>query len=102
MKTLIRFAKYMILAYCVTGLVYGAAGYIYRSVIGKQEVFSPLIGIPFDILSWPWMVYADLRHIGVGLQDVLVFISIALCIAVVIRKELNLKKSMEKDDKNPG
>jgi len=100
MKTLIRFAKYLILAYCVTGLVYGVAGYIYRSSIGKQEVFSPLIGIPFDVISWLWMVYADLRHIGVGFQDVSVFISIALCIAVVIRKKLNLKKSMEKDEKN--
>ena len=102
MKTLIRFAKYMILTYCVTGLVYSVAGYIYRSSIGKQEVFSPLIGVPFDILSWTWMVYADLRHIGVGLQDVLALISLVLCIVLFVRKELNLKKSMEKDDKNPG
>ena len=102
MKTLVRFTKYLILSYCVTGLVYGAAGTIYRSVIGKQEVFSPLIGIPLDIVGWPWMVYADLKHIGIGLQDGLALISLVLCIVLFVRKELNLKKSMEKDDKNPG
>jgi len=102
MKTLVRFTKYLILSYCVTGLVYGAAGTIYRSVIGKQEVFSPLIGIPLDIVGWPWMVYADLKHIGIGLQDGLALISLVLCLTIFIRKELNLNKSMEKDDKNPG
>jgi len=41
MKTLVRFVKYLIFPYCITGLVYSAAGYVYREVIGKQEVFSP-------------------------------------------------------------
>ena len=101
MKTVMRFAKYILLTYCITGLVYSAGGYIHRSIIGKQEVFSPLIGIPSDMISWPWMVYADLKHIGVGLQDVLALISLLLCIVLFVRKELNLNKSMENDDKRP-
>ncbi|MGV8025553.1 MAG: hypothetical protein AB2L18_03230 [Anaerolineaceae bacterium] len=39
MKTFVRFVKYLIFTYCITGLVYNAAGYAYREVIGKQEVF---------------------------------------------------------------
>jgi len=43
------------------------------------------------------MVYADLKHIGVGLQDFMAFISLAVCLVIVITKELNLKKNIEKD-----
>lgn len=91
------FVKYLIFTYCITGLVYSAAGYVYREVVGKQEVFSPLISVPSTVLFWPWMVYADMKHIGVGLQDIMVFISLVVCLAIVIMKELNLKKNIEKD-----
>jgi len=97
MKTFVRFVKYLIFTYCITGLVYSAAGYVYREVVGKQEVFSPLISVPSTVLSWPWMVYADLKHIGVGLQDIMAFISLVVCLVVVITKELNLKKNIKKD-----
>ena len=101
MKKIIRFGKYIIFTYVITGLVYSLAGYIYRAMIGKQEVFSPLIGIPSDIFFWPWMVYADLQHIGVGLADVLALVSLILSSAIFTRQELKLRKSIEKGDKTP-
>ena len=84
--------KYICLTYVATGLAYSVSGYIYRAVIGKQEVFSPLIGIPMDVLFWPWAVYADLKHIGVMPQDVLVVLSIAICIVILTRRQILLKK----------
>lgn len=90
-KILKRAIKYIFLIYIATGLIYYVTGYIYRAVAGKQEVFSLLIGIPSCVISWPWMVYADLKHIGVMPQDVLVFLSLAVCIAVFVRKEVLLK-----------
>jgi hypothetical protein len=64
MRTLKRFTKRIILAYFVTGMVYSVTGYLHRSIMGKQNIFSPLIGIPMDVTGWPWMVYADLKHVG--------------------------------------
>lgn len=97
MRTLKRFTKRIILAYFVTGMVYSITGYLHRSIIGKQTIFSPLIGIPMDVTSWPWMVYADLKHIGlIGVkpQAVLALISIVIFIAIFVRKELLLRRSI--------
>lgn len=87
--------KRIILAYFVTGMVYSVAGYLQRSIMGRQEVFSPLIGLPMDIAGWPWMVYADLKHIGIKPQDVLTMISIVMFIVIFVSKELLLKRSMK-------
>ncbi|TZE82538.1 hypothetical protein [Calorimonas adulescens] len=98
MRTLKQFIKRIILAYFVTGMVYSLTGYIHRSITGKQEVFSPLIGIPMDVIGWPWMVYADLKHIdtiGVKPSTFLALISIVMFIAIFVRKELLLRRSMK-------
>ncbi|ADH61219.1 hypothetical protein Tmath_1508 [Thermoanaerobacter mathranii subsp. mathranii str. A3] len=97
MRILKQLTKRIILAYFVAGLVYSVAGYVHRSIIGKQEVFSLLIGIPMDVIGWPGMVYADLKHIGtigVKAQPFLALISIVIMIAIFVRKELLLRKSM--------
>jgi polyferredoxin len=39
--------KYILLTYISSGLLYSMAGYIYRSIIGKENVLSLLIGIPY-------------------------------------------------------
>lgn len=101
MRILKHFSKRIIVFYFVTGIVYSVAGYIHRSIIGKQEVFSPLIGIPMDVIGWPEMVYADLKHIstiGVKAQPFLALFSIVLLIAIFIRKELLLRRSMKQEE----
>lgn len=100
-KKTLRIAGYILLSYCITGLIYSAAGYIYRGMIGKQEVFSAWIAIPFDIVGWSWMVYADVKHIGMGIQDVLALISMMLCVVLFLRKELHLNRDVEDGGKKP-
>lgn len=97
MRTLRRFARGTILTYFVTGMVYSLTGYVHRAVTGKQEVFSPLIGIPVDVIGWPWMVYADLKHIstiGVKPQPILALISVVVFIFLFARTELLSRRSM--------
>lgn len=97
MRILKQLTKRIILIYLVAGLVYSFAGYVHRSAIGKQEIFSPLIGIPMDVIGWPVMVYADLKHIGtigVKAQPFLTLISIVIMIAIFVGKELLLRKSI--------
>ncbi len=93
MKNFFRWVLIRILIiYCVAGLVYGITGLISRSLQGKAEVISPLLGLPLDMISWPWMVYADWRNIGILLQDVLALISIILCIVLMVYFKTRKKK----------
>ena len=85
-----RIIKYILFTYIASGLLYGIAGYIYRSVIGKTYVFSPLIGIPLDIVGWPWMVYADLKHIGIMPQDIVLLLSVVIFTAIFTIREIRL------------
>lgn len=82
-------AKAVILAYLAAGLVYSVAGYIHRGIIGRQEVFSPLLGIPMDVIGWPQMVYADLKHIGsIGFkaQPLLALIAMVTLAGIFVRR----------------
>lgn len=88
-------AKRIALAYCVTGLLYSAAGYLHRAIVGKGEVFSPLIGVPMDVVGWPWMVYADLKHMGaIGLkpQPLVALLSAAAFVAAYVVSGLRLRE----------
>ena len=78
---------YILLTYVATSLLYSMAGYIYRSIIGKEHVFPPLIGIPLALVGWPWMLYADLKHVRILPQDVAAFLSIAFCFVVFAIRE---------------
>ena len=75
----------IVLAYFVIGVVYIVTGYLYNIIIGKQIVFSPLVGIPLGAPFWVMMVYADLKHIGIMPRDVSVFISIVLFILIFVK-----------------
>ena len=75
----------IVLAYFVIGIVYGVTGYLYRIVIGKQIVFSPLVGIPLAASGWPMMVYADLKHIGILPQDISTLVSIFIFIMIFVK-----------------
>jgi len=92
MKNFFRWVIHILVVYCIAGLVYGFTGLISRNLQGKAEVISPLIGLPMDMVSWPWMVYADLRNIGILLQDVLALVSIILCIVLLVYFNTHVKR----------
>jgi len=75
----------IVLAYFVTGIIYVVTGYLHNITIGKQIVFSPLIGIPLGAPFWPMMVYADLKHIGIMPQDVLTLLSAFIFIILFVK-----------------
>jgi hypothetical protein len=77
-----------ILVYITAGLAYNITSDIYLWTIGKEAVFSPVLGMALDIVGWPWMVYADLKHIGVKPQDIAAFLPIvALLINLFSKKK---------------
>ena len=90
---------FILLAYHAIGGVYYFAGYLQNLVIGKQNVFSPMIGLPLTMLGWPQMVYADLVHLpslGLKIPTVLamvLFLSLICFIIITISKETNTTHS---------
>jgi len=75
----------IVVAYLVIGIVYAMTGYLHRIIIGKEVVFSPLVGIPLAATGWPMMVYADLKNIGIRPQDVSALISIFVFIMIFVK-----------------
>jgi len=76
-------------------MVYYLVSYFYNIFIGKQIIFSPLIGIPMTLIFWPQYVYADLINIdllGLTLETVLGLFSIIVFIVVFVVRDLSLKK----------
>ena len=98
-RGLIRWISFILLAYSVIGGVYYLAGYLQNLVIGKQNVFSPLIGLPLTMLGWPQMVYADLVHLpslGLKIPTVLALVlllSVICFVTITIVKESNTTHS---------
>jgi len=98
-RGLIRWISFILLAYPVIGGVYYLAGYLQNLVIGKQNVFSPLIGLPLTMLGWPQMVYADLVHLrslGLKIPTVLALVlllSVICFVTITIVKESNITHS---------
>lgn len=85
-----RILNYTLLTYMASGLLYGIAGYIHRSAIGKEPVFSPLIGLLPNAVFGPWMVYADLKHIGMMPQDIVSLLCVILLTVIFIIREVRL------------
>lgn len=90
---------FFLLAYVVIGGVYYLAGYLQNLVIGQQNVFSPIVGLPLTMLGWPQMVYADLVHLpslGLKIPTILalvLLISVISFVVITIVKELNAPQS---------
>lgn len=84
-----RWIVRIFLSYLLIGSVYYFSGYFYNLIIGKQNVFSPIIGLPLTILGWPWMVYADLIHhqsLGIKIPTVLTILVMIGLIVIFILK----------------
>lgn len=52
----------LIIGYILVGSIYFVSGYIYNHLVGKGNVFSPIIGFPLVLLGWPMMLRADIIH----------------------------------------
>jgi hypothetical protein len=84
LKKVVKVAVILILAYLILGLVYYSSGVIYRLIIGKPEVFSPLVGLPLTLLGMPWMLYADFFHRAtLGIKPPLIVTSILLVVMIL-------------------
>jgi hypothetical protein len=80
---------FILLAYVMIGGVYYLTGYLQNLMVGKQNVFSPIIGLPLTMLGWPQMVYADLVHLpslGLKIPTVLALVLLVSVIGFIIFK----------------
>ena len=82
-----RILIYLVITYVLTGLTFSIAGYIYRYIIGKEEVFSPLIGVPLDIVGWPLSFYGDVVNFGFRPQEIAAGVVLIGCIIFFVVKE---------------
>ena len=85
------------LAYVLAGFVIGASPYFFNFLTGKQNLFSPIIGIPLDIIGWPLMMYGDYIHRDrFGLPPfILTLVSIAVSGIIIILS------AIRRNDTNP-
>ena len=84
-KPVIKWITSTILAYIGVGFLYYIAGYLENWATGKQNVFSPIIGLPLTVISWPQMVIADLTHFQtLGLRRPALIALFALAVLVTI------------------
>ncbi len=87
-----RILTYLVITYAVTGLAFSLAGYIYRHSIGKEDVFSPLIGVPLDIVAWPFSFYGDVLNFGFRPQEIAAGVVLIGCIIFFVIKEWVLRE----------
>jgi len=74
----------LIISYFTIGLLFSITGYIERAIENKPEVFSPLVGIPFDIIGWPWSLRGYTVHNNIGFQAFTTWFSFALALIIVL------------------
>jgi hypothetical protein len=77
----------LFIAYVIVGSVYYLSGYFYNLSIGKDNVFSPILGYPLAVIGWPFSFHADFKHrasLGVKMSFPLTLISIVLVAAWLI------------------
>ena len=78
-------------AYFIIGIIYIVTSHLYAILIGRVNILSLLVSIPWGAPFWPLLVYTDLKHIGVMPQDVLAFISIIIFITILIKNPSDKK-----------
>jgi len=102
-KKAIRWVVSILFAYILIGLVYFFSGFLYNIYIGKQNIFSPIIGIPLTISGLPWMLYADIINVDkLGLKfSVIITLSVLSVIIMIfifaVVKQINNAKKINPD-----
>jgi hypothetical protein len=84
MKKKLTFGKviwFIIIAYLLIGLVFSLAGIAQRAIAGKGETFSPLVGIPLDMIGWPLNMKAAYMN---GIYEIQFFATLAAMLIAFI------------------
>ncbi|MDW7753993.1 MAG: hypothetical protein SCH68_02375 [Brevefilum sp.] len=78
----------LLIAYVIVGSVYYLSGYFYNLSIGKDNVFSPILGYPLAVIGWPLSLYADFIHrqsLGIKPSFVVTILAIVLALFWFLR-----------------
>ncbi|MDF1520194.1 MAG: hypothetical protein RQ728_04730 [Brevefilum sp.] len=79
----------LLIAYVIVGSVYYLSGYFYNLSIGKDNVFSPILGYPLAVIGWPLSLYADFIHrqsLGIKPSFVVTILAIVLALFWFLRR----------------
>jgi len=98
MKRKINFGKiffFIIVAYLCIGLVYSLAGYAQNVIDAKAVVFSPLIGIPLDMLGWPLSLRGDYINAFLDMQFFVTLAAILLAFILFLRMVFRAKSNID-------
>ncbi len=76
-----RIVFFIIIAYLIIGLINSLTGYAIDLIAAKPIVFSPLVGIPLDMIGLPWSFRGDYIK---GFLDVQFFVTLAAILLTLI------------------
>lgn len=79
----------LLLGYLLIGSIYYLSGYLFNLAMGKEIVFTHMVGFPLTVMGWPGMVYGDLvnaQTLGIKLPTILTLVSMAAMLTSVIIK----------------
>jgi len=83
-KKIINWFGRLLLAHVIVGSVYYLSGYFYNLSIGKENVFSPIIGYPLAVIGWPWNLYGDFFHLeSLGIKPPFVLTILAIVFVLI-------------------
>jgi len=83
-KKVFKWIIRLLVAYVIVGSVYYLSGYMYNLSIGKDNVFSLILGYPLAVIGWPPSLYADFIHrqsLGIKPSFIMTILAIVLVLA---------------------
>lgn len=90
MKNWIRLIVQAIAAFLLIGLLYSITGYLYRASIGRPAVFHPLVGVPLEMLGWPYILRGMLLQGDWNPQGFVALGALVIAIGFLFRSALQL------------
>lgn len=97
-KKVVKWVKRLMIAYVIIGSVYYLSGYFYNLSIGKDNVFSPILGYPLAVIGWPLSLYADFIHRqGLGIKPSFFMTILAI---VLVLAWISFRLIIESKDEN--
>lgn len=80
-----KIVRFIILAWLLIGLVYSLAGYIPAWIAGETPTYSPTLGIPMDVVGWPWAMRGDYLNGSLDMQFFLTLAALFLALILFLR-----------------
>lgn len=103
MKKKLTFGKvirFIIIAYFLIGLVYSLASIAQFAITGNGETFSPLVGIPLDMIGWPLRLQTDYVEGFLGIPFFASLAAILLAFILFLRLLFSKKTVSENSSNN--